>query len=326
MPIYGLNVGDNSVASFANFSSSNPTPLCTKEAYSPHTGKECNWNRIGTSVLPVVIATMASGFSGEYLPAGSPPDTVTYQSYITYEANGWRFIYPSSNGNLGTALIHQSALKILGQSNMTQRSLGVDTSLEVRTDIWNTIRKNVALLSRNRTAYADVDYTILRDDPISIDATSFDTKRTIVVIGADVNITDTIPLDPDVPYVIIALTDAAGNGGNIRIHQSVRDIHANLFAERSILSSGDNQLYIHGMVLSLNTIGKSIFGVCPFYVTACSNPEDYDFEKIRKGYMELVNTLGHTALSPRALEYPKHAVIIEYDGRILTDPPIFLQK
>lgn len=258
MPIYGLNVGDNSMASFANFSSTNPTPLCTKEAYGMGVS-ECNWNRIGTSMLPVVIATVASGFSGEYLPAGSPPDTVTYQSYITYMANGWRFVYPSSNGNLGTALAYQSALKILGQSNITQRSLGVDTSLEVRTDLWNTIRKNVALLSRNRTAYADVDYVILQGDPITLDASSFDTKRTIVVIGADVTIADTIPLDPDVPYAIIALTDAAGNGGNIRIHPSVRDIHANLFAERAILSSGDNQLYIHGMVLSLNTIGKSIF-------------------------------------------------------------------
>ena len=61
-------------------------------------------------------------------------------------------------------------------------------------------------------------------------------------------------------------------------------------------------------------------------MTTCSNPEDYDFEKIRKGYMELADTTGHTASSPRAMEYPKHAVIIEYDGRILTDPPIFLQK
>lgn len=42
--------------------------------------------------------------------------------------------------------------------------------------------------------------------------------------------------------------------------------------------------------------------------------------------MELADTTGHTASSPRAMEYPKHAVIIEYDGRILTDPPIFLQK
>ena len=259
MPIYGLNIGDNSIASFAHFSSSAPSPACTKESVMIGLG-ECNWFRIGTSVLPSMIATTASSFSGEYLPDGSSPQEVTYQSYITYIADGWRrFIYPSSNGTFGTAVATQSVLKILGQNNAVSHYFGIDTSVEVRNDFWNTVRKNVALLSRNRTIYTDVDYEIIQGASISLDATAFATKRTIVVVGGDVTITDTIPFDPTLSYALIVLSDASGNGGNIRIQPSVRDIHANLFAEKSVLSSGDNQLYIHGMVLSLNTIGKSIF-------------------------------------------------------------------
>lgn len=251
---------------------------------------------------------------------------MTYSTYITYVAGGIRILYPSAQGSLGTSKYSQSSVKILGQNNLGKDYYGLDTSADVRNDFWNTVRKNVALLSRNRTVYTDVDYDIIRDHDISIDPTAFTTKRTIVVIGGDVTITSDIPLDPDRALSVMSLSNTTGSGGNIMIDPAVRDVNVSLFAEKSLLSHGDNQLYIFGSLLTQNTMGKSILGICPYYVATCTNPDDYDLEKIRKDYMTLPSIVGHTASAEHAIDHPKNALIIEYDGRILTNPPIFLQK
>jgi hypothetical protein len=47
----------------------------------------------------------------------------------------------------------------------------------------------------------------------------------------------------------------------------VTDIHAGLFAEKSVFSSGNNQLYIFGAIISANTLGDTAAGLCPYYVT-----------------------------------------------------------
>ena len=96
-------------------------------------------------------------------------------------------------------------------------------------------------------------------------------------------ITDDIDKDNDYPLAIIALVDSQGNGGNIIIDPSVKDITAGLFAEHAVKSSGDNQLYIYGALVSGNTLGDTTAGICPYYVAQvdCTNPQEYDLEYLR---------------------------------------------
>lgn len=85
-----------------------------------------------------------------------------------------------------------------------------------RVDLINSIRKQVALLSRNRTNYdtadyivKNTDYTISNNDVFVGDATN-KAKRTIIVIGGNITIdTDITPQDH--PLALIALTDASGH-------------------------------------------------------------------------------------------------------------------
>lgn len=99
----------------------------------------------------------------------------------------------------------------------------------------NALRKNVTLLNRGRTTYSDVDYKVVTSDTTITDS-DFDSHQTIIAVGADITINGNIP-KKDKPLAIIALTDASGAGGNIHIAESVTDIHAGLFAERSVFSS-----------------------------------------------------------------------------------------
>ncbi len=230
-----------------------------------------------------------------------------------------RVMYPSAAGNLWWAKYGTSSLLILGQNNVWYQYNGIKTS--AKSDIWNTIRKSIALLSRNRTTYADVDYTI-STGATSIDNNSFVTKRSIIVIWADVTINQNITKKGR-PLSIIVLTDKNGSGGNIHIADAVTDIEASLFSEHSIFSSGSNQLYIHGSLISANTTGDTVAKLCPYYVSPCVDPEKYDLEKIRPTFDPLISIKSS---SPTAIIHPWVALIIEYDGRMLSDPPPGLSK
>lgn len=71
-------------------------------------------------------------------------------------------------------------MKILGQQNLSPIS-GINTTNI--SQVWNTLRKNITLLSRNRTNYSDVNYIVV-DGDITVDQATFDAtspkKRTIV--------------------------------------------------------------------------------------------------------------------------------------------------
>lgn len=104
----------------------------------------------------------------------------------------------------------------------------------------------------------------------------------------------------------------------------MKNIAVSLFAEHAVHSSGDNQLSLLGSVISHNTMGETISKICPYFVTAdCSETEakKYDLEQIRIGYRDLTDTSGHTATLGYAASYGDVPLIIEYDGRILGDPP-----
>ena len=91
-----------------------------------------------------------------------------------------------------------------------------------------------------------------------------------------------------------------GVGGNIYINPVVTDIHAVIYADRSVISYNGaeldgttqdsvlaNQLYIKGSLFSENTLGGFELTKCPFYVTNsnCNTAQKaakYDLNYLRR--------------------------------------------
>lgn len=181
-------------------------------------------------------------------------------------------------------------------------------------------------------------------------------NKTLVVewnVYIDWNILDT---DNNGMLGIIALSKN-GVGGNIYIDPSVRDIHAILYADRSVLSYDGtkefdgtnssaaelaNQLYIRGSVFSENTIGGSRKTPisCPYFVNvACTQDvaQKYDMNYLRRYFIydsNLSGTIQPTIDSPANLGsrsqggdigtwYETYPVIIDYNSRIQQTPPPF---
>jgi hypothetical protein len=174
------------------------------------------------------------------------------QSFVHYNISGnmgmpLEVVYPQVV-NMKKSEYKASRIKILGQNNARAEYGTISTTSKSRADVFNQIRKSVALMSRGRTSYTDVPYTIVNTD-LSITDASFTDKQTLVVIGKDITITENIDRDTDHPLAIIALAKD-GVGGNIIIADGVTDIHASLFAEHAVLSdttpgaTREHQLYI----------------------------------------------------------------------------------
>jgi hypothetical protein len=207
-------------------------------------------------------------------------------------------------------------VKILGQNNARSEYGTIGTDSNTRMSFINTLRKNISLMNRGRRTYADVDYRVSTTD-MSVQDGDFTNHRTIIVIGGDITITENIS-KRDESLAIIALADEEGNGGNIIIEDDVTDVYVGLFTERAVRSTGDSQLYIYGALVSGNTLGETAAGICPYYVTSCTNPKHYDLEYLR--------TYDGTdpakaSMSTRATEHTTSALIIEYDMRLQSDPP-----
>lgn len=224
-------------------------------------------------------------------------------------------IYPVASGDQ-VSEYKASRIKILGQNNARAEYGTVSTTSKSRADVFNQIRKSVALMMRNRDDYSNAPYEVYETNTNITDA-NFNTKKTIVVIGADVMINGNLDRDTDGPLAIIALTKD-GVGGNIHIDPSVTDVNASLFAEHAVLSSGDRQLYIGGSLVSGNTLGETAAGICPYYVTGPCDAKLYDLEEMRT--FDGSDPIK-SAISSTAGQYPGTALIIEYDMRLQTDPP-----
>ncbi len=173
----------------------------------------------------------------------------------------------------------------------------------------------------------------------------FDLSRSLIVIGADVYIdTDVINILSQ-PRAIIAIKNDKGEWWNIYINGSVKKIESILFSEGSIISWAEfltgtlspyytskasvfldiprNQLYIKWSIWGFNTIGwssKDDGAVCPYLresTTLCSydNAIKYDWNYFR---------IYNGAPARRAYindSKDQFSVIIEYDARIIQDPP-----
>ncbi len=76
----------------------------------------------------------------------------------------------------------------------------------------------------------------MKNEDFTLTGGSFDTKKSIIVIGKNVTISQNIATK-DWPVALIVLSDALGNGGVITIDPSVTDITASLITDRHVLSS-----------------------------------------------------------------------------------------
>lgn len=283
-----------------------------------HTGMspDANWIINSTpSSITVATSPLSYTFSGVYTPNTAYPviEGVDVYSIIQYTVWATDVAY-LADSETSAATYNASRVKILGQNNARSEYGTIGTNSSTRTSFMGTIRKNISLMGRGRTTFGDVRYHIYTTDT-SVNNTSFDDNDAIIAIGWDITITSNIA-KRDTPLAIIALADENGNGGNIIIDDIVTDINAGIFADRAVRSTGDNQLYIYGALISGNTLWETVAGICPYYVEWVCNAEEYDLENLR-GYDASVGQQW----SSRASEFGSSALIIEYDMRLQTEPP-----
>ncbi|MCH8518718.1 hypothetical protein LAT59_03070 [Candidatus Gracilibacteria bacterium] len=177
---------------------------------------------------------------------------------------------------------------VTGDTTISSTQLGNQT--------WGAV-SGANRLQNNRVLYAGRDTgenIVVQGGVLSANA-----NKTLIVQGANVYITGDIRGDGILG--IIALQEN-GVGGNIYIHPTVTDIHAFLYADRSVISYNGseldgntsdsalaNQLYIKGVLFSENTIGGSVKSTpeCPFYVASglCTTMQQamkYDLNYLRR--------------------------------------------
>jgi hypothetical protein len=334
-----LLIGSGSNAAFRDFSTQNIACQAYAQDIPASYAGNCDWQQFMSESFPSILSVSTGTsftFTGTYAPftAYPTPERVSYGTFIHYtKANLWNpsnyiwssdIIYASDHGTLWTSEYQASKVKLLGQNNAQGEYGTIGTSKMLRTKLIDTMRKNSTVLSRNRTStdYTGMPYLIQNGWTLTITGGTFDDKRTVVVIGGDIHISTGV-IYREKPVAIIALTDSSGDGGNIYIDDTVTDIEASLIAERSVFNSGatTHQLYIHGSVISSNTLGDTVAGICPFYVTNCSPTEaaSYDFENFRSSYDG--SDPAKQAKSARASSYSTTPLIIEYDMRIQHSPP-----
>lgn len=248
-----------------------------------------------------------------------------------------------------------------------------------QSEIFNTIHKNIALMTRNvkrsdlydKSSYLDFIIPTAGDNPADyvIDGT-WNTaynlnynqdgkvfKKSVIVQWKDVILDkDYINMSwaewANDPFALIVLKDQAGKWGNVIVTDKVKWIHAYIYAEGSIFSAKkpapstpfnpqsdsymtkwewnipQNQLYIRGSVISKNTVGGSQQKpkpICPVFVDICTDKTaiPYDWNYFR--------TYDSEEISQRSIpiqrwdKFPenvqKATMIIEYDQKLMTDPP-----
>jgi len=151
------------------------------------------------------------------------------------------------------------------------------------------------------------------------------------------------------------------HGWNIYINPSVTDVHAVMYADRSVISYDGtneldggtedqnlaNQLYIYGSIFSENTIGGSLTTTCPYYTASCNDniSKKYDLNLLRRYILVsevdgdgnptwvqypqfwgaesyMWNEFDHDTEAQRP-GYRKFPLIIEYNPAIQQTPPPF---
>lgn len=210
-----------------------------------------------------------------------------------------------------------------------------------------------SILYYNYTGSAQPPYIQYNDVANNFDNANV---RTLVVIWGDIYI-DTGVILPNnaLPHAIIALKNLNWIGWNIYINSTVTKIQSTLMAEGTIYSAKrtwsdwylfnadkiwtawlpNYQLYIKWSVISRNTIwGAWVLwdSKCPFTETDCSYDQAlrYDFNYFRDFQTGALDPSTGDPFAPDELSrrrgytdttYDDKSLIIQYDPRIVSDPP-----
>lgn len=178
---------------------------------------------------------------------------------------------------------------------------------------------------------------------VTISSDTIEWNKTLLVEGWDVYISGDITGSWLLWIIVI--------DGDILIRNTITDVHAILYTNRSILSTtngtnkldGDssatlleNQLYIRGSLFSENTIGgsRSSTPECPYYVdnSTCDQVEaqSYDLNYLRRYYMFDDNGDGTANASSWVQStangqswFENFPVIIDYNPQVQQNPPPF---
>jgi hypothetical protein len=172
--------------------------------------------------------------------------------------------------------------------------------------------------------------------------------RSIITVGADIYINTGVVqnLNVDTSRAIIALKNERWQGGDIYIKWDVKKIYATLFAEGTIYSGEEfisgqlspyyvrktslftdiprTQLYVKWGVAGYNTIwwgSKDGWAVCPYAIDTCNYetaiPYDWNYFRLFDG------TPGNRAYPDASKD--GFSVVIDYDPRVIQDPPPWLE-
>jgi hypothetical protein len=280
----------------------------------------CDWPLM-PSVLKVASAVSFT-ITGSYAPMTRYPtqEEVISENAVQYTVWLTEVLYHAGWDSHGTSILRDPRIKIIWTNNALWEYGDLFLGWNGKAKFFDTLRKKITLLSRNRDTYSTVDY-LVATGAHTLTGWSFDTKRSIIVKWGDVTISDNIAWNPDAPLVIIALADMNWSGGIVTISPNVTDIHATIITDRHIFSSGGNQLYVHGSLISSNTLGDTVARICPYYITTpCGIVEAalYDLENLRKDFTWLP---ANRSASPQAAGYPNTSLIVEQDPRIISNPP-----
>ena len=337
MILHGISIWDNVYAAFSAFSS-HPSVVCRADALDPSAYRnECDWTSMdGRSTPSLYVRSLSPtsslySFTGLYTPLPPftasiiPAENVVVSSYISYNVSGHTVIYPTTFFNLGTSETAKHRLRVFGQSYIDGWNAVDHIGKETRTAFLNTLRKNISILTRNQTSWSNSAY-LYTGTTIHIGNAMMSSHRTLIVEGNDIYIDQNIDLQNH-PLAIVALKNPVdGSWGTIHISRGVTDIYATLIGESVLTSTGNNQLYIQGTVVSNTTLGGASKATpeCPYFVNlpcTLDRAREYDLEYMRSDYLDLPSTVWHTAVAPTAVKYKDSAVIIDYDSRIQSDPP-----
>ena len=280
-----------------------------------------------------------------FYATASTPVTTTSQSWVLLDGIGLNFIGKIAIvWNIAGTRIY----------NLPNQQLGYIFSSINHAEMLNTIRKNIALISRNIPAVNSADPNDITNPNNNFEffihkwPSDYDTpggwiwppsKRTIIVTGKDVVLSVTQVGDSTIAdRALIVLKDNNGSGWNIIIDGNVKQIYAFIYAEGTIYSADkttkvpyvgsgvwnipQNQLYIKWAVISKNTIGWSLQNpsVCPVVIGECTSAEAqlYDWNYFRAYDPSDISQKSVPSSDPR---FWQASTVIEYNPNLATDPP-----
>ncbi len=308
--------------------------------YFPDTATLSGWlwsDTLGWNSLSTVAENIWLGFVGRVAILGSTAgkniytlNIANYQQWAHYDVS-----------SISTVLNDTRKKVTLSLRNVASSLINITAPTAV--SIAPAILNNALYYTYTGSSEFIVTYSYIESS-----LNTLSSPRSLIVVGGDIYIDTGVVLPANTPsHAIIALKNDAGIGGNIYIRGDVTKVQSSLLSEGTLYSgrrSGwvwilynrdhnattslpNYQLYIHGSVISRNTIGwawVSGGSKCPFSEVACSYDTAlrYDlnyFRDFQIGGIPATDISLHRGYP--VVAYNDKSLIIEYDSRIMSDPP-----